>query len=109
MRKKLLEESPFFSTDHCRACHARGCGACRRAARADAAGLMVVPSTNLPNQRQGDGGCAALPSRRLADLPIMIYSNRVAYRVDVTTDVMEDLASDARFVAIKEFLGRHPA
>eukprot|EP01037_Dinobryon_pediforme_P036212 gene36212-43050_t len=37
-----------------------------------------------------------------ADLPIMIYSNRVAYRVDVTPDIMEELAPDARFVAIKE-------
>ena len=32
----------------------------------------------------------------------MIYSNRVAYRVDVTVDLMERLADDARFVAIKE-------
>ena len=36
------------------------------------------------------------------DLPVMIYSNRVAYRVDVTPSIMEELASDARFVAIKE-------
>ncbi|MFG3756211.1 dihydrodipicolinate synthase family protein, partial [Klebsiella pneumoniae] len=34
--------------------------------------------------------------------PVMIYSNRVAYRVDVTPEMMEELASDARFVAIKE-------
>ena len=32
----------------------------------------------------------------------MIYSNRLAYRVDVTVDQMEELASDKRFVAIKE-------
>ena len=32
----------------------------------------------------------------------MIYSNRVAYRVDVTPEIMEELAADARFVAIKE-------
>ena len=32
----------------------------------------------------------------------MIYSNRIAYRVDVTIDVMEELASDPLFVAIKE-------
>lgn len=37
-----------------------------------------------------------------ADLPVMIYSNRVAYRVDVTVEVMADLAKDKRFVAIKE-------
>ncbi|TIO28530.1 MAG: dihydrodipicolinate synthase family protein, partial [Mesorhizobium sp.] len=33
---------------------------------------------------------------------VMIYSNRLAYRVDVTVDLMEELASDKRFVAIKE-------
>ena len=33
----------------------------------------------------------------------MIYSNRVAYRVDVTPQIMEELADDPRFVAIKEF------
>ena len=32
----------------------------------------------------------------------MIYSNRVAYRVDVTPEIMEALAADSRFVAIKE-------
>jgi 4-hydroxy-tetrahydrodipicolinate synthase len=36
------------------------------------------------------------------DLPVMIYSNRIAYRVDVTVAVMARLAADARFVAIKE-------
>jgi dihydrodipicolinate synthase/N-acetylneuraminate lyase len=36
------------------------------------------------------------------DLPVMIYSNRLAYRVDVTPEIMEELASDARFVAVKE-------
>jgi 4-hydroxy-tetrahydrodipicolinate synthase len=32
----------------------------------------------------------------------MIYSNRIAYRVDVTTDMLEELADDKRFVAVKE-------
>jgi len=32
----------------------------------------------------------------------MIYSNRLAYRVDVTIADMEKLAADKRFVAIKE-------
>ena len=35
-------------------------------------------------------------------LPIMIYSNRLAYRVDVTVDIMAELASDPLFVAVKE-------
>ena len=32
----------------------------------------------------------------------MIYSNRIAYRVDVTVEIMEELAADPLFVAIKE-------
>ena len=32
----------------------------------------------------------------------MIYSNRIAYRVDVTVDIMAELARRPRFVAIKE-------
>src|SRR5690606_39289762 len=35
-------------------------------------------------------------------LPVMIYSNRVAYRVDVTLSIMEELARNELFVAIKE-------
>ena len=42
------------------------------------------------------------PSPEAADLPVMIYSNRVAYCVDVTPQIMEELASDKRFVAIKD-------
>jgi dihydrodipicolinate synthase/N-acetylneuraminate lyase len=33
---------------------------------------------------------------------VMIYSNRLAYRVDVTIPIMQELAADARFVAVKE-------
>ncbi|MBP0661476.1 dihydrodipicolinate synthase family protein, partial [Mycobacterium tuberculosis] len=36
------------------------------------------------------------------DLPVMIYSNRIAYRVDVTSEILAELASDKHFVAIKE-------
>jgi 4-hydroxy-tetrahydrodipicolinate synthase len=32
----------------------------------------------------------------------MVYSNRVAYRVDVTVEIMAELASEPLFVAIKE-------
>ena len=34
----------------------------------------------------------------------MIYSNRIAYRVDVTVEIMAELAGDPLFVAIKESL-----
>jgi 1-pyrroline-4-hydroxy-2-carboxylate deaminase len=33
---------------------------------------------------------------------VMIYSNKIGYRVDVTTDIMEELAANPLFVAVKE-------
>jgi 4-hydroxy-tetrahydrodipicolinate synthase len=71
------------------------------AAAAGADGLMVVPS--MVYATNPEETVAALRAvAEAGDLPVMIYSNRVAYRVDVTPDIMEELASDARFVAVKE-------
>ncbi len=78
--------------------------ACRlaaQAARAGADGLMVVPSTIYhSNHRETVATLRAIAEA--ADLPIMIYSNRLAYRVDVTCDMLDELADDERFTAIKE-------
>ncbi|MBX3583841.1 MAG: dihydrodipicolinate synthase family protein [Rhizobiaceae bacterium] len=73
----------------------------RRAAKASASGLMVVPSPIY--HTNPDETVAALSAvAHAGDLPIMIYSNRLAYRVDVSIADMERLAKDERFVAIKE-------
>ena len=73
----------------------------KRAAKAGADGLMVVPSPIYHTNPQET--VAALRAVAAAgDLPVMIYSNRLAYRVDVTVDIMEELAADSRFVAVKE-------
>ena len=73
----------------------------KRAAKVGADGLMVVPSPIYHTNPQET--VAALRAVAAAgDLPVMIYSNRLAYRVDVTVDIMDELASDARFVAVKE-------
>jgi len=73
----------------------------KRAAKAGADGLMVVPSPIYHTNPEET--VAALSAVAAAgDLPVMIYSNRLAYRVDVTIPIMEDLAADARFVAVKE-------
>lgn len=62
---------------------------------------MVVPSTIYhTDPRETVATLKAIA--QAGDLPIMIYSNRLAYRVDVTVDIMEELADDARFVAVKE-------
>ncbi len=71
------------------------------AAKAGANGLMVVPSP-IYHTNHEETVAALRAVAEAADLPIMIYSNRVAYRVDVTPEIMIDLADDKRFVAIKE-------
>jgi 4-hydroxy-tetrahydrodipicolinate synthase len=77
------------------------CALAEKAARAGADGLMVVPSTIYhSNHRETVATLRAIAAA--ADLPVMIYSNRVAYRVDVTVEMMEELADDPRFVAVKE-------
>ncbi|WP_347311896.1 dihydrodipicolinate synthase family protein [Defluviimonas sp. SAOS-178_SWC] len=77
------------------------CDLARRAARAGADGLMIVPSPIYFTSR--DETIANLRAIAAAgDLPVMIYSNRVGYRVDVTPEMMVELADDPRFVAIKE-------
>jgi 4-hydroxy-tetrahydrodipicolinate synthase len=78
-----------------------GAALARRAAKAGAHGLMVVPSPIYHTNPQET--VATLKAVAAAGgLPVMIYSNRLAYRVDVTVDVMEELAPDPLFVAIKE-------
>jgi len=77
------------------------CALAEKAAKAGADGLMVVPSTIYhTNHKETVAALRAVAAA--GDLPIMIYSNRLAYRVDVTTDMLEELADDSRFVAVKE-------
>lgn len=73
----------------------------KRAASAGADGLMIVPSLVYhTNPKETVATLSAIAEA--ADLPVMIYSNRVAYRVDVTVEIMAELAKDTRFVAVKE-------
>ena len=84
-----------------------GAALARQAAAAGADGLMVVPSPIYHTNPEET--VATLKAVAAAGgLPVMIYSNRIAYRVDVTVEIMEELASDRLFVAIKEFVRRHP-
>ena len=77
------------------------CALARSAARAGASGLMVVPSP-MYHTEPHETVAALKAVAQAGDLPVMIYSNRVAYRVDVTPRIMEELSPDERFVAIKE-------
>lgn len=76
----------------------------RRAADAGVDGLMVVPSLVYhTNERETVDTLKAVA--QAGGLPIMVYSNRLAYRVDVTVPIMEELAKDDLFVAVKESCG----
>ncbi len=77
------------------------CALAEAAARAGADGLMVVPSP-IYHTDERETVHALRAVAEAGDLPVMIYSNRVAYRVDVTPAIMAALADDSRFVAIKE-------
>lgn len=78
-----------------------GAALARRAAAAGADGLMVVPSPIYHTSPQET--VATLKAMAAAGgLPVMVYSNRIAYRVDVTVEIMRELADDPHFVAIKE-------
>lgn len=80
---------------------AESCEIARLGAKHGAAGLMVVPSMVYhSNDEETIASMRAVAAA--GDLPVMIYSNRLGYRVDVTPEMMVELAKDERFVAIKE-------
>ncbi len=98
--RKVAGKAPVLLTIN-EAATRDGAALARRAAKAGADGLMVVPSPIYHTNPQET--VATLKAVAAAGgLPVMIYSNRLAYRVDVTVDVMAELASDDLFVAVKE-------
>ncbi|HEV7255280.1 MAG TPA: dihydrodipicolinate synthase family protein [Mesorhizobium sp.] len=78
-----------------------GAALARRAASAGADGLMVVPSP-IYHTNEDETVATLQVVAQAGGLPVMIYSNPVAYRVDVTVSAMEKLADEPLFVAIKE-------
>ncbi len=75
--------------------------AARLAAKAGADGLMVVPSM-VYHTNPAETVATLNDVANAGGLPVMIYSNKIGYRVDVTTDIMEELAANPLFVAVKE-------
>src|SRR5690606_26375609 len=64
-------------------------------------GIMVVPSPIYhTNRAETIANLNAIAAA--GGLPVMIYSNRVGYRVDVTPEMMVELAENPLMVAIKE-------
>jgi 4-hydroxy-tetrahydrodipicolinate synthase len=79
-------------------------GACRWAAEAaklGAGGLMVLP----PMVYKSDDRETIAHFRtvaRASDLPIMVYNNPPAYKVDITPPMFAEMADEPKFACIKE-------
>jgi 1-pyrroline-4-hydroxy-2-carboxylate deaminase len=70
-------------------------------AKAGAAGFMVLPG--IPYK--SDARESVLHFRKITKacgLPVMIYNNPVSYGVDMTPQILADLADEPLFVAVKE-------
>lgn len=78
-----------------------GCRYATAAQDAGVDGLMVLPGMGY----KSDPRETITHFRRIAasvDLPIMCYNNPVTYGVDMTPEMFDEMADEARFVAIKE-------
>ena len=85
----------------CESATRRACKAADAAAKAGADGFMVLPG--VPYRSQPAETLAHLRAVTTAGgLPVMIYNNPVAYGVDVTPAMFEELARDDLVVAMKE-------
>jgi 4-hydroxy-tetrahydrodipicolinate synthase len=70
-------------------------------AKAGAAGFMVLPGIpykSEPHETMAHYRAVA----KAGQLPVMIYNNPVAYGVDLTPEMLADLAADPLFAAVKE-------
>jgi 4-hydroxy-tetrahydrodipicolinate synthase len=73
----------------------------KRMKGAGAAGLMALPTmVYQQDPREGEQHFRTLA--RGVDLPIMIYNNHVAYKLDLKPESFVQLASEANIVAVKE-------
>jgi len=64
-------------------------------------GLMVLPAMIYKaDSRENAAHFRAVA--KASDLPIMVYNNPVAYRVDISPEEFLELADEPKFVAIKE-------
>ena len=73
----------------------------RRAEKAGCEGLMVLPCMVYPqDQREAKAHFRAVANA--TNLPIMVYNNRVAYKVDLNPESFNDLADCPNIVSVKE-------
>ncbi|MFB2551580.1 dihydrodipicolinate synthase family protein [Ensifer soli] len=85
----------------CESATRRAGNAARAAAKAGADGLMILPGVpykSAPAETLGHIGAVAAA----AGLPVMVYNNPIAYGVDVTLSMFDELAKNDLVVAMKE-------
>jgi 4-hydroxy-tetrahydrodipicolinate synthase len=79
----------------------QACTCAEASARNGIDGFMLLP----PMRYQSDRRETMQYLRTVAkatDRPIMLYNNPVAYRIDITPDMLDELADEPKFVALKE-------
>lgn len=80
---------------------AEGIALCERSARDGADGFMVLPGMRyVSDRRETIAHYRAIA--KASPRPIMVYNNPIAYGVDVTPEMFEELADETSIVAIKE-------
>jgi 4-hydroxy-tetrahydrodipicolinate synthase len=80
---------------------AEGIALCERAARDGTDGFMVLPGMRyVSDRRETLAHYRAIA--KASSKPIMVYNNPIAYGVDVTPEMFEELADEPSIVAIKE-------
>jgi 4-hydroxy-tetrahydrodipicolinate synthase len=80
---------------------AEGIALCDRGARDGADGFMVLPGMRYVSDRRETIAHYRAIAKSSAK-PIMVYNNPIAYGVDVTPEMFEELADEPALVAIKE-------
>jgi len=79
----------------------RACEAVKMGTKNGADGFLLLPAMLYPADRR-EALHHLRTVARVSERPIMIYNNPVAYRVDVTAEMFEELADEPTFVAMKE-------
>ncbi len=77
------------------------CAFVEKGQEAGADGFMVLPPMLYTADRR-ETAAFLREVARATEKPIMLYNNPVSYAIDVTPDVLEELADEPRFVAVKE-------
>jgi dihydrodipicolinate synthase/N-acetylneuraminate lyase len=80
---------------------AEGIALCERSTRDGADGFMVLPGMRYVSDRRETIAHHRAIAKASAK-PIMVYNNPIAYGVDVTPEMFEELADEPSIVAIKE-------